>query len=95
MWERGLKPANVGESVLEEIVVPLVGTWIETTVTLQKLCRKLKSFPLWERGLKLQVVTLGLDLSMSFPLWERGLKLLMLTPLNVSAQSRSPCGNVD
>ena len=54
-------------------VVPLVGTWIETGSTGNRSVR-IRSFPLWERGLKLVLSFLAPFRAVSFPLWERGLQ---------------------
>ena len=37
-------------------VVPLVGTWIEISNTIPRHTEPLRSFPSWERGLKLQIL---------------------------------------
>ena len=54
-------------------VVPLVGTWIETT-RLDAESNASPSFPSWERGLKPDLVRVVNKGYSSFPSWERGLK---------------------
>ena len=56
-----------------EIVVPLVGTWIEILPVTASL-NIIESFPSWERGLKSQTKQSQTGIAVSFPSWERGLK---------------------
>ena len=53
-WERGLKQITVvGICPPISGVVPLVGTWIETSSVRYSFLLTQMSFPSWERGLKL------------------------------------------
>ena len=56
------------------MVVPLAGTWIETTRLMICSGSRDTSFPLRERGLKLCQVLRRVPDLLSFPLRERGLK---------------------
>ena len=51
LWERGLKSCIAWGRNARFTVVPLVGTWIEISPTVDNL-KAVASFPLWERGLK-------------------------------------------
>ena len=50
-WERGLKLRRSCHNLKRSLVVPLVGTWIETYV-FWHFIQFFWSFPSWERGLK-------------------------------------------
>ena len=56
-------------------VVPRAGTWIETTFFRLLIIVPVSSFPVRERGLKLQLVSTQMLEDPSFPVRERGLKL--------------------
>ena len=93
-WERGLKPGRWGAKWKTYWVVPLVGTWIETSIVIPRSFPSGTSFPSWERGLKHMLQPLLPASMLSFPSWERGLKLPRL-PRRHRRSSRSPRGNVD
>ena len=57
----------------ERLVVPHVGTWIEIYSRLWETMER-RSFPTWERGLKLNIIRQTTKDISSFPTWERGLK---------------------
>ena len=57
-----------------EKVAPLVGAWIEIADSADHADHA-ESLPLWERGLKLNIIPYFLPFKKSLPLWERGLKL--------------------
>ena len=73
--ERGLKRELPGDRYYYHAVVPLAGTWIETTALFRLSDRRRTSFPLRERGLKPGTVSSRIQMRpTSFPLRERGLK---------------------
>ena len=51
-WERGLKFLIGDIQGMGDIVVPLVGTWIEILLNGVRIIGTYLSFPSWERGLK-------------------------------------------
>ena len=78
----------------DDIVVPLLGTWIEIT-TARAIGTWVRSFPYWERGLKYQDQRRDTYKSLSFPYWERGLKLQCSCRCFSPNPGRSLIGNVD
>ena len=74
MWERGLKQGSTISPYAALCVAPHVGAWIETP-SAHRQTFTLKSLPMWERGLKLPVLTEDVMPGESLPMWERGLKL--------------------
>ena len=63
-------------------VAPLVGAWIEMSVSSFSIIESFKSLLSWERGLKLYSLFLHWSNSMSLLSWERGLKLEQRYRLN-------------
>ena len=52
VWERGLKHLRKLRMLMQKLVAPRVGAWIETLVS-RPLLSVGRSLPVWERGLKL------------------------------------------
>ena len=52
LWERGLKLINIIDLLVDLIVAPLVGAWIEMISVPSSSVSGAASLPLWERGLK-------------------------------------------
>ena len=52
MWERGLKHSVTTVQIVEIIVAPHVGAWIETEKKADPCTMNDWSLPMWERGLK-------------------------------------------
>ena len=48
---RGLKHDTSAKPVLDEVVAPYVGAWIETSIV-NTACSQAQSHPTWVRGLK-------------------------------------------
>ena len=94
MRERGLKHTLQQNKKEVRYVVPLAGTWIETRSVAVPATGKERSFPLRERGLKLQIRSRSTLLDLSFPSWERGLKRHSHC-FTFHEIRRSPRGNVD
>ena len=59
--------------MLNTLVAPHVGAWIETE-QLQQATTRLTSHPMWVRGLKLCIVHIHIMCKLSHPMWVRGLK---------------------
>ena len=52
MWVRGLKHGPNAHGMLQGLVAPRVGAWIETIAFAPACKRKEESHPVWVRGLK-------------------------------------------
>ena len=57
-----------------DIVAPRVGAWIEISLFLRAPAVRMRSLPVWERGLKSLELNWGPENEVSLPVWERGLK---------------------
>ena len=75
-------------------VVPLVGTWIETYLNIFLLLI-IRSFPSWERGLKLLVKGCRRTLRSVVPLVGTWIETLIIPSCFPHDPGRSPRGNVD
>ena len=73
-WERGLKCDQLALAFRDETVAPLVGAWIEISLS-GSFINPLESLPSWERGLKFFLGAGVRLVGVSLPSWERGLKL--------------------
>ena len=74
MRERGLKPNINADDIINQLVAPHAGAWVETCYPTED--GKLKgSLPMRERGLKHLFDEIHLVFSLSLPMRERGLKL--------------------
>ena len=80
---------------IADAVVPLVGTWIETCSRHSGRRESQRSFPSWERGLKLRIMP-GLHIPLHVvPLVGTWIETPRAGRRKLDGSSRSPRGNVD
>ena len=93
MWVRGLKLYLMLYGLLDSAVASYVGAWIETCGD-EYLRNRVKSHPMWVRGLKLGQMMKHKFIITSHPMWVRGLKLVT-SDGSIFIHGRILCGCVD